>query len=73
MEVHDTSIVVILAREESFVKLGGVNVGQWVVVGIPASEAEVEPANSCEVVIHRHHLLVMRPELDTIWEGVSVC
>ena len=66
MKVHHTRIIVILSREERLVEFSGMDIGKWVVVRVPASEAEVEAADGCKVVIYDDHLFVVGPELDAI-------
>lgn len=66
LEVKYARVIVILAREEGICKVGGVHVGERVRLGVPASEAEVQPADAGAVIIHDDDFLVMRPELYTV-------
>lgn len=42
------------------------NIGERVVVGVPATEAEVKTADAGAVLVHHDNFLVMRPELDIV-------
>lgn len=61
LEVLDTSVVVVLTGEERATEVGRVNVGKREVVGVPATEAEVEPSNACDSSVDGDNLLVMTP------------
>jgi hypothetical protein len=67
VEVCNAGVVVVLAREESPREVEGVHVGKWVVVRVPAAEAEVETADARVVVVDEDDLLVVRPVLDVIY------
>lgn len=56
LEVHDTRIVVILAREQRSLEIRGVHVRKRVRVSVPAPEADIETTDACAVVVHNHEL-----------------
>jgi hypothetical protein len=56
MEVHDTSVVVILSWEKCLREVGGVNVGKGVVMSVPATEAEIESTNGGIMIVHHDNL-----------------
>lgn len=66
-EVHYTSIIVILPNEQRFLEAGGMDVSKWVVVGIPATETEVDAPDSGEVVVYDHNLFMVRPKLNRVY------
>jgi len=69
LEVHYTSIIVILSREQCPLETSGMNVSEWMVVRVPATVTEIDTADGGDVVIHYHNLFVVRPELNRIcWE-----
>jgi hypothetical protein len=72
MEVHDTSIVVVLAREECLIELSGVNISQRVVVSIPSPEAKIQATDSRKVIVNNDDLLVVGPELNAVCTGVGM-
>lgn len=66
LEVHYTSIIVILPNEQRVLKPSGVYVSKRVVMGIPAAETEIDTADSGEVVVYDYDLFVVRPKLNRI-------
>ena len=56
LEVHDTRIVVILAREQRPLEIRGVHVRKRMRVSVPAPEADIETADACAVVVHNNKL-----------------
>lgn len=52
LEIHNSGIIVILARKECARELGGVDVGQHVVMRVPSPETEIESANAGKVVVN---------------------
>ena len=66
LEVVDSCVVVVLAREDDAVHIAGVIVGDGVSVGIPTAEAGVEAAHEGNVVVNQAQLLVVGPEKDDI-------
>ena len=66
MEIHDTGVVVVLAREESLVEFSGVDVSERVVMGVPSPEAQIEATNGRKMVVHSNNLFVMGPELNAV-------
>ena len=70
LEIQYTRVIVILSWKECLGEIGGVCVGKWVIVSVPASEAEVKSTDASIVVVDNDDFLVVRPEFDGIWEGV---
>lgn len=66
LEVHHTSIIVILSNKQRLLETGGMYVRKRVVVSIPATETEIDPANGSEVIVHDHNFFVVRPKLDGV-------
>ena len=66
LEVHYTSIIVILSNEQRLLETSRVYVSKRMVVGVPATETEIDTADSSEVVVHDHDLFVVRPKLNGI-------
>ena len=56
LEIRDACVVVVLAREQRLGEVSRVSVRQRVVVGVPASEADVKAANASPMVIYNHDL-----------------
>ena len=56
LEVHDTCVIVILAREQRALEVCRMHIGKRVGVGVPAPETEIETADACTVVIHNNEL-----------------
>jgi hypothetical protein len=52
MEIHNASIVIILPGKEGAVEFRWMHVGKGVAVRVPATEAEVEPADGGIVVVY---------------------
>jgi hypothetical protein len=44
------------------------NIRQRMGLSIPAAKAEIQPANTCEVIVDDDKFLVVRPEGDIIYE-----
>ena len=75
LEVHDSVVIEILAGEDVVSQSSWVNICQWVLVCIPSSEAKINTANECYVVVDHDELLVMRPvkcHVSSIFEDVVV-
>jgi hypothetical protein len=72
MEVHNTSIVVVLAGEEGLIEFSGVNISQRMVVSIPSPEAKIQATDSRKVIVNNDDLLVVRPELDAVCTGIGM-
>ena len=66
LEVHDTGVVVVLAGVESREWVGRMHIREGMRVRIPATETEVETADTCIVVIDDDDLFMVRPELDVV-------
>ena len=66
LEIKNPGIVVVLAREERLGEVGGVHVGEWVRVGVPATETDVQTTNARAMVVYDYNLLMVRPKLDVI-------
>lgn len=60
LEVHDPRIVVVLTREEGAGELGRMDVCKGMSMGVPAAEAEVETADTGEVIVHNDNLKDIR-------------
>lgn len=61
MEVEDTGVVVILAREDSFVDVGGVYIGECMLMGVPPAEAHVQTAHESDLTVNEAQFFVMGP------------
>lgn len=61
MEVQDPGIVVILAGKDNLVQVGRVDVGNGMLMGIPAPKAEVQAAHESNAAINQAELLVVCP------------
>jgi hypothetical protein len=71
LKVHNPRIIVVLPREQRKAKISRMNISQRMVMGIPSAEAEVKTTDRRPVVVDNDHLLVMRPELDTVCSYVE--
>lgn len=58
-KIHDTSVVVILSREECLGEVGGVDIGKRVVMRVPATKAEIESTNGSIMIIHHDNLILI--------------
>jgi hypothetical protein len=67
LEVHNSRIIVILTWEEGTTELGGMYIRERMHLGIPSAKAEVQTTDASMVIVNHHHLLVMGPELYTIF------
>jgi hypothetical protein len=56
MEIHDTSIVVILSWEERLREVSEVDVGKRVIMSVPATETEIESTNRSIMIVHHDNL-----------------
>jgi hypothetical protein len=70
LEVHHTSVIVILPREQRPLEAGGVNISKRVVVCVPATKTEIDATDGSDVIIHDHDLFVVGPKLNRIYGGV---
>lgn len=71
LEVEDSGVVVVLAREDDLVQVCGMDVGEAVLVGVPASEAQVQASHECHSAVDQAELLVVCPvENDIIVHAV---
>lgn len=61
LEVEDSGVVVVLAREDDLVQVCGMDVGQAVLVGVPTSKAQVQASHECHAAIDQAKLLVVCP------------
>lgn len=61
LEVEDSGVVVVLAREDDLVQVCRMDVGDAVLVGVPASEAQVQAAHECHSAVDQAELLVVCP------------
>ena len=59
LEVHDAVVVEFLAWEDIVFQAGGVDICQWVLAGIPATEAEINAADECESIVDDDELFVV--------------
>lgn len=67
LKVHYASIVIILPGEQRSLETSGVDVGEWVVVCIPATITEIDAADGGNMVIYDHDLFVVGPKLNRIY------
>jgi hypothetical protein len=67
VEVHDSGVVVVLAREDDPVKVAGMHVGDGVLVGVPSSEAQVQAAHERDAAVYQTQFLVMGPVEDGVF------
>jgi len=61
LEVENSGIVVVLAREDDLVQVCGMDVGDVVLVGVPASEAQIQASHECHSAVDQAELLVVCP------------
>lgn len=74
LEIHNTGVVVVLAREQALVKLSWVNIRQRVVLRVPTAVTCVKTAHRSRLVVDDAELLMMREiihQLSTTVVGVS--
>ena len=60
LEIEDTSIVVVLPREEGKREIRGMDICQGMVVCVPAAKAQIKAANASKMVIDHHDLSRLR-------------
>jgi hypothetical protein len=68
LEVRDARIVVILAGKEGAREICRVCVGEGVILGVPTAKANVKTPNAPAMIIDNNDFLVVRPNLDIIYE-----
>ena len=61
VEVEYTGVVVILAREDSFVDVGRVYIGECMLMGVPPAEAHVQTAHESDLTVNEAQFFVMGP------------
>lgn len=71
LEIHDTSIIIILPWEQGAREVGGVHVREGVGMSIPPPKAKVEPANTGVVVVNDDDLNDKMLE-DVVLEDISI-
>lgn len=69
LKVEDSGIVVVLAGEHDLAQVGRMNIGNGVLIGIPASETKIESAHESNPAIDQAQLFMVGPEQD----GVAFC
>ena len=69
MEVTDARVVVVLAWKEGEREVRRMYVGEWVILGIPTSEANVKATNTRAMIIDNNDFLVVRPQLHIIYQN----
>ncbi len=67
-EVRDARVVVVLAWKEGSREVRRVCVGKWVILGVPATKANVKAANTRVVIIDNNDFFVVGPKLDIIYQ-----
>ena len=68
LEVQDARVVIVLARKEGARKIGRMCVCKRVILCVPAAKTNVETADTRSVIVNHHDFLVVRPELDNIYQ-----
>ena len=66
MEIKNSGIVVILAREDILIQIRWVNIRDGMLVSIPTSEAHIQATHESSLAINQAQLLVMGPIQDNI-------
>lgn len=61
LEIQDPCIVVVLPREYGSVDIIRMDIGNGVLVCIPATKAEIETSHEGSLSIHKAELLMVRP------------
>ena len=61
VEVHDTSIIVVLTRYGDLVEVGRVHVSDGMLIGVPSAKAHVETAHESGLAVNNAQLLMMGP------------
>lgn len=61
LEIKNSRVVVILAWEDVLVEIGRVNIGNGMLVGVPASEAHVQSTHESGLAINQAQLLMVGP------------
>ena len=56
LEIHDTGVIIILAREEGPREIGGMNIGERMRMGVPTAKTKIQTANSGVLVVYHHNL-----------------
>lgn len=56
-EVHDPGVVIVLPREQGEGEVRGMDVRNGMIVGVPASKAQIKTSNSSPVVVYHDNLL----------------
>jgi hypothetical protein len=59
LEVHDAVVIELLTREDVISETGWVDVGEWVLVGVPATKAEIDTPNECHRIVDYNEFLVV--------------
>jgi hypothetical protein len=66
LEIHHSTVVVVLSGEQRLVELLRVNVGQRVVVGIPSAVTRIESSHAGDFVVDETELFVVAPVIDEL-------
>ena len=69
LEVSDARVVVVLAWKKGEREVRRVYVGEWVILGVPTSEANIKAANTRAMIIDNNDFFVVRPKLHIIYQN----
>lgn len=59
LEVHDTVVVEFLAGEDIVVEVGRMAIGQWMLVGVPSSETQINTTDESQCIINDDEFFVV--------------
>ena len=61
LEIGHAGVIVVLAREHDLSKVGGVDIGQTMLVGVPTAKAHIQPTHEGGPAVDHTQFLVVRP------------
>jgi hypothetical protein len=61
VEVEDTGVVVVLSREDGFVDVRRVHIGNCVLMSVPSAEAQIQAAHESDLAVNETQFLVVSP------------
>jgi hypothetical protein len=66
LEVKDSSIVIVLTGEDNVVQIGGMDIGDSVLMRIPSAKAHIQASHEGDSAIHQAEFLMVGPVEDHI-------
>lgn len=66
LEVEDSSIVIVLTREDNVVQIGGMDISDSVLIGIPSAKAHIQASHEGDSAIDQAQFLMVGPVEDHI-------